>query len=145
MLLIHSLGHRQASSPKGFIQLWHPRTVSSRPSQGFIFRNMPLHSPFTNNCHSRLSYIILLDCPAVKSLFFKQSFTESFHLFRYWPTRQLPTHSPTYTLLAILSFSILSIWPYQRRKLSSILSSTPFATPYNYLERAFGTLSILDP
>ena len=54
----------------------------------------------------------------------------------------LPLIRP-WTLLAILSFSILSIWPNHRRTPSSILSSASFVTPHHCLIRTFGTLSIL--
>ena len=46
-------------------------------------------------------------------------------------------HTPTYTLLEILSVSILLIWPKEWRTLSSIFSSTLFATPHNSLILAF--------
>ena len=60
---------------------------------------MPQTFAFTNPRHSCLSYTILLACPT-----FKPSFTESIHLFRRRrPTKRLPVHSPTYTLLPILS------------------------------------------
>ena len=106
-------------------------------------RAMPQALSLANNCHSLLSYTILLAWPTFKPLFFRQSFTESIHLFHHQTTKRLPTHSLTYTLLAILSFRNLSIWPNQRSTLSSILSSAPFVTPHIPLICAFATISIL--
>ena len=52
-------------------------------------------------------------------------------------------HTILHRLLTILSFSILSKWPNHQRTTSSIFSSTPFITPYNYFIYAFRTLYIL--
>ena len=57
--------------------------------------------------HSFLSCTILLAYPTFEPLFFKQSFTESIHLFEGRPTKGLPLHNPTYTLLAIRSSSFI--------------------------------------
>ena len=74
-----------------------------------------------------------------KTLFFKYSFTESIHFFRGLLTNSLPP----YIHLAILSFSILSVWPNHWRILSLVLSFTHFATPHSSVIRTFGTSSIL--
>ena len=52
-------------------------------------------------------------------------------------------NTPTLTVLAIFSFSILFTWSNHRKIPSSILSSILSVTPPNYLIHAFGTLSIL--
>ena len=55
----------------------------------------------------------------------------------------LPVHSPTYPILTILSFPILSICQNYQRTLSSLLSSTPFVPLHKFLICTFGTLFIL--
>ena len=71
------------------------------------------------------------------------SFSQTIHLFLSLPTERLPAHSPSQTLLAILSFSIFSTWPNNQRTPSSILSPTHFYTLHNSLIREFWTISIL--
>ena len=98
----------------------------------------PQTFPVTNSRHSFLSCTIHHTCQhsnlfSSNSHSLNQSTSSAVDLLNGYP------HLPTYTLSAILSFSILSICPNQRRT----LSFTTFATPYNSLIRAFSTTSIL--
>ena len=110
--------HPQASYICDNPQLWHLIKVCGS-SPGLC----PMYFPLTNPCLSLLSWTILLACLIPKIFYLRQSFTVSVHLFCGLPTEQLPAHSPTYTLLAILSFSVLSTWSEHRKTPSSILSS----------------------
>ena len=93
---------------------------------------MPQAFLITNSRHSFLSYTILLVCFTFKPLFFKQLFTESVHLLCDQSTKRLPTRSPTYTLLALLSFSI----PSEKTFVNSLIHS--FRHPEQF--STFGTL-----
>ena len=71
--------------------------------------------------------------PDIQATFLQTALHGINSLFRGLSTERLPAHSPIQTLLAILSFSILSTWPSRRRTPSSILSYTHFVTPQNCL------------
>ena len=104
-----------------------------------ILSKSRVHPPFIpppKPRHSFLSCTILLACLTPKPLFFKQSFMVSIYLFHYLHTERIPAYFPSYTLLAILSPSILSTCSNHRRTPSLIFSSTPFVTPLNCLIRA---------
>ena len=115
-----------------------PTTKEYHQSQVFISRATPQALPFTNPRLSFLLGAILLACPTFK-LFFS---SKSQSTFPGRPTDRFPTHLPTCTILAFISFPILSIWSNHLRTLSSIFSSTPFVTPHSSLLYTFGTLSI---
>ena len=66
--------------------------------------------PLTNPHHLFPSYTILLACLISKPLFKKIILHISIHLFCGLLIKQLPIQFPTYTLIAILSFSSLSTW-----------------------------------
>ena len=130
-----SLGRTQTSTPQriSIFMATNNYTISSK--SGVHRPDCPKHSP--------------LQTPAINSyhtpffLLAQYSNLHSTHLFRGRPTKRLLTHFPPYTLLAILSLSILSIWPNYRITLPSFLSFTPFVTPHNSLMRAFCTPFIL--
>ena len=94
---------------------------------------MPHIFPLTNPHHLLLSYTILLACLAYKPLFFLNSPSQ------YQPTSStadVSSHSPTYTLLAILQSL------HMANHLINPLS-TPFMTLHNSLIYVFGTLPTL--
>ena len=112
LLIINSSRHAQGLHIAATTHIYIISSKSGVHPPGYA-KSIPSHKP--------PPFIPILACSTFKPLFFRQSFTESIHLFRSHSTKRLPTHSPKYTLLAILSFPILSILPNHRRKLSSVL------------------------
>ena len=94
-------------------------------------------SPFTPILHHS-SCLPDIQTPFLQAVF--HGINPSLLRSTHWATTNT---LPYIDLLAILLFSILSIWPNHRRMLWTIFSFTPFVTPHNCLIRAFGTLSIL--
>ena len=79
------------------------------------------------------------------NLFFliKHSFMVSVHLFHNQPTKQLPAHSPTYSLInPIILHSLHMAEPPENTFVNPFIYP-PFITPHYSLIRAFRTLSFL--
>ena len=142
MLLSCGLGHIRVSALPALHKAVAFRNYS-------ILSRSRVHIPGNAPCissHKPPAYTVMQHSPCLPDIQTSSSSSPS----RYQsnssaalPTELLPAQSHTQTLLALLSFSILSTWPNHRRTHSPIFSSTPFVIPHNYLFLVFGTLSIL--
>ena len=110
------LGHRQTSTPKGFIKLWQPTTVASYESHGFT--PWAIQTPTIHSYHTP-SFLLVQH----SNLFSSNSNLQNPFTFSTVDllSRRLPTHSP---------YPFFHYGQTIRENLS-VLSSTPFATPHN--------------
>ena len=81
---------------KGFIYLWHLVKVGG--SSPCYTQSISPHKP-----PPLIPIMHHSPCLSKKTNFFvfKQSFTESIHLFRSQPSKRIPIHIPTFTLIVI--------------------------------------------
>ena len=133
----YGLSHRRISALLGL-----HKAVSSPQGQGFIPRAMPYvfpslkHPPYTPIMHHSSCLPDIQTFSSSSPSRYQSISSAAYPLSDY-------QHTPTFTLLAMLSFTILSTWPNHRRTSSPIFSSAPFITLHNCLFHSFGTLSIL--